>query len=419
MIKQILKQIWNERRSNAWLWIELLLVSVVLWVVVDWCYVMLHTYVQPRGFNIDNTYLVRMSCLTPKSDLYIHPDQKTTVVGEDILAILDRIRNRPDVEYVSISYNSFPYNGSNSYSGLTYDSISFSRLRREVTPDFFNVFQYQNTDGSGSQSLADALQEKSIVVPANLLPNEYAGMELKGMEFWLNNDSNNVLKVAAVSNIVRYDDFRPNASSRYFALLISEHKFAQKTHTSDIDYMEFCIRVSEDASPDFAANLMKESPRNYTVGNTYIKSIESFKYIREMHQKDTVNEMKNRAFIMFFLLANIFLGIIGTFWFRTQQRRSELGLRVALGSDSFGLKRLLLGEGIWLLILAFVPAMVICYNIGYADVTGVWQMEWGMARFMPAILITFFLLMLMIIAGIWYPVRQAMKIQPAEALHDE
>lgn len=34
-MKQLLKQIYNERRSNAFLWIELLLVFVVLWYIVD------------------------------------------------------------------------------------------------------------------------------------------------------------------------------------------------------------------------------------------------------------------------------------------------------------------------------------------------------------------------------------------------
>ena len=33
MMKQLLKQIYNERRSNAFLWIELLLVFVVLWYI--------------------------------------------------------------------------------------------------------------------------------------------------------------------------------------------------------------------------------------------------------------------------------------------------------------------------------------------------------------------------------------------------
>ena len=47
MMKQLLKQIYNERRSNAFLWIELLLVFVVLWYIVDLVYVTLHIYSTP------------------------------------------------------------------------------------------------------------------------------------------------------------------------------------------------------------------------------------------------------------------------------------------------------------------------------------------------------------------------------------
>ena len=67
MMKQLLKQIYNERRSNAFLWIELLLVFVVLWYIIDLVYVTLHIYYQPMGFNIENTYVLRMNRLTDKS----------------------------------------------------------------------------------------------------------------------------------------------------------------------------------------------------------------------------------------------------------------------------------------------------------------------------------------------------------------
>ena len=52
MNKKLLKQIVNERRSNAWLFVELLLVSIVLWYVVDYMFVTLYTYFEPRGFDI-------------------------------------------------------------------------------------------------------------------------------------------------------------------------------------------------------------------------------------------------------------------------------------------------------------------------------------------------------------------------------
>lgn len=35
MIKQIFKMIWNQRRLNGWIWMELLVVFVALWYLVD------------------------------------------------------------------------------------------------------------------------------------------------------------------------------------------------------------------------------------------------------------------------------------------------------------------------------------------------------------------------------------------------
>ena len=37
MIRHLLQLIWNQRKQNAWLWAELLLVSVFLWFLVDSC----------------------------------------------------------------------------------------------------------------------------------------------------------------------------------------------------------------------------------------------------------------------------------------------------------------------------------------------------------------------------------------------
>ena len=35
MWKQIFNQIWNQRRTNAWLWTELCIVTVLLWYGVQ------------------------------------------------------------------------------------------------------------------------------------------------------------------------------------------------------------------------------------------------------------------------------------------------------------------------------------------------------------------------------------------------
>ena len=49
MNKKLFTQIKNEWRSNLWLVTELLLVSVVLWYIVDYMYVQTSIYNEPTG----------------------------------------------------------------------------------------------------------------------------------------------------------------------------------------------------------------------------------------------------------------------------------------------------------------------------------------------------------------------------------
>ena len=52
MIKHILSIIWNQRRSNGWIFAELLVVAGVFWLMVDMFYVDTRTYYSPLGFDM-------------------------------------------------------------------------------------------------------------------------------------------------------------------------------------------------------------------------------------------------------------------------------------------------------------------------------------------------------------------------------
>ena len=72
-----------------------------------------------------------------------------------------------------------------------------------------------------------------------------------------------------------------------------------------------------------------------------------------------------------------------------------------------------------LLTLAAVPAVFIAFNVGMAELVDVERMSFGGGRFAMTVLVSWLLMALMIVLGIWYPARRAMLVQPAEALHDE
>ena len=98
MIQHLLQLIWNQRKQNAWLWAELLLVSVFLWFLVDYLYVMGRTYTAPLGFDIRHTYSIVISSLSERSPDYIPKEKRERPDGVHLLTALDRIRTYPGVE---------------------------------------------------------------------------------------------------------------------------------------------------------------------------------------------------------------------------------------------------------------------------------------------------------------------------------
>ena len=152
--------------------------------------------------------------------------------------------------------------------------------------------------------------------------------------------------------------------------------------------------------------LMADADRLYTLGNVFLLDVQPFSSLQETMEMDDVNEARTQLCVIGFLLLNIFLGVIGTFWFRTQHRRSEIALRMSFGSTRRGVFRRLIAEGLLLLTLAAVPAVFIAFNVGMAELVDVERMSFGGGRFAMTVLVSWLLMALMIVLGIWYPARR-------------
>ena len=424
-MKNLLTQIKNEWRSNLFLLVELLLVFAVLWDSVVWVTVTARVIRAPRGFHPDQCYNLSVSKWTSMSALY-NPELTVEDNIDALLEITERLRHRPGVEAVTISQNCYPYNeGSSGAYFYLKDSICVTAHQIWSDPDFYRVFRYQAVDGGSSEQLAAAISDQTMIITSNVT-EDYPVLDLPDARPLLSRevaltypDRGYHRRIAAIAVPVRRSHFE--TSHEWGGAFIGHNLNRDEliNELGNVRYVQVSLRVSLDADNDFVDALMADADRLYRVGNVFLLEASSFNDIRHISELEDVNEVKTQLCILFFLMLNIFLGVIGTFWFRTQHRRREVALRMAMGSSRRGIFLRLMGEGILLLTVAAIPALIIAFNVGLAELVDISKMQFTVDRFLIAAVLTWLLMALMIVVGIWYPAYKAMQLQPAEALHDE
>ena len=132
-----------------------------------------------------------------------------------------------------------------------------------------------------------------------------------------------------------------------------------------------------------------------------------------------MDEIRYRVAFMVFLVFNIFLGIIGTFWFRNEYRKPEIGLRLAVGSTRSQILRMMIGEGWLLLSLVAIPAVILCINLAKMEFIGTNIMHITFFRIFFGLLLTYLFMAFIIMLGTWYPAYLSSRVAPADTLRSE
>lgn len=417
MNRQLIIQMWNERRQNIALWLELFLVSIVLWFVVDFLYVRLTVYYEPLGYDISHTY--RLSIVPVPQDSPDYHDCVETY-REAKHRFLTQLEKRSDIEAIGFAEQGIHYSGSRwSIPSVQCDSLKSDwAWGYTVSPGYLKVFRIGGARGESPEEMAVLLNEEGFLAGENLF-DRVLKTDLHNMvnHFFVLNEyqpewQKPPMRLLGVMNTIRRDEFTSAYDSRS---VLYTHK--QRDWE---DHRVVYIRVKAKDDHDFIPRITREMEQNWSGQNLMFSDVIAVSDLRYNDLRDVENDLRNHVCIMAFLLLNVFLGLLGTFWYRTQRRRSEIALHIAMGSNRKQVLVRLLSEGLILLVAATLVALPVDYLIARYGFT-----EWmDGATFAPLRLgitvgIAFLWIGLMLMCGILFPAYKMMQIRPAEALHEE
>ena len=117
----LLHQLWNQRRQNLWIFIELLIAGFFLWMVIDPIYVLTANRLIPQGGDSRGVYVLQLGQYDESFGQYDPTQDSAQVMLRHYQNIIRAVRACPEVEAVTISaYSSFPngmaWNGMQLYN---------------------------------------------------------------------------------------------------------------------------------------------------------------------------------------------------------------------------------------------------------------------------------------------------------------
>ena len=335
MKRKLLTQIATEWKSNMWLAIELLLVSVVVWVVTDNLWVKTELRLQPMGVETDNCFKVGTALVNADSPAYDGQDSTDLTGMEHMLKLYDRLRHYPGVEHAAIVLNGTPYemnfSGSNLITLDTPDTIMTTRNNIfTVSPEYVDVFKVKGSHGETTAQLKEMLAKGEIITSFGLSVVSYADLrtiDQQNYEDWQRitrpakreelvghrmsfagygeNDNNYpVWHVGATIVPIRRMEYEEATGNTIRALDLTNPELVCQSC--------FLVRVSPEARATFRQDILKESNNLFRSGNRFVGEVTEISAIRELTQSEEVATIRNFIVVMVFLLLCIFLGLLGT-----------------------------------------------------------------------------------------------------------
>lgn len=411
MKRNILRQFCNEWRDNVWLVVEITVVTVVIWVMGMVVLGQCDGYFEPRGFTPEDVYSLTVKTVNENSpEFSASPDgSKADYIG-DRNEIIRSLRHHPLVEAVGIHRNGLPYNFNYWGNGLKFpdtDSTMYQGNQRSMSPDMAEVLKLEPLNGLTVSDLHRILEKgESLISPFWRHRGKLAVEDLVGRTGFIGNDTTDTYRVGGLINTVRRLDYEGTFWGGSIILPMQE---------SDTVNANIALRVKPGQGKKFA-EAFKSDPTLRRYRNVYVTNLQPLLQIRAEAEARVDTKLRIMAVIAVFLLATIFLGLLGSFWFRMQQRAGEIAIRKVCGATDGDIFRRVLGEGIlvWAAAVLLASALLWPFCGKVDEMVG---LNW--TKILIVELVTVAAVAIGITLSLLWPARKVMHIEPAVAVKEE
>jgi len=388
MIRHLFKLIWNKKKSHSLLIIEIWASFMVLFGLASLIIYNVRNYIQPLGFDYENVWTINLS-----------NNQDTLAVKEKMETIVRKVKGFAEVESVSRMSN-YPFSHSNNSHTVKYKNSSTNlhfivadeNLAKTINMPMVSGRWYKNVDSVGKYTpvVINRMAEKILFEDQAAVGKVLS--DHTGKPIWI------------VTGIIDYykdkAEFMENKPTMFELLKVQ-----------DIWNKTLVIKVKPGTDAIFESKLVESIA---SIGKGWSSEVIYLTDARKQQHDITLIPVLIFLIVCSFLLINVALGLFGILNLSIARRRGEIGLRRAMGATQGKVTTQFLGE-IWVLA-TFSLILGLLFAVQF-PLMNVFDVASGI--YVTAIFTAIVIIFLIVTLCAWYPSRQASRIHPAVALHEE
>ncbi|MDE5900429.1 MAG: hypothetical protein K2H33_03620, partial [Muribaculaceae bacterium] len=179
MLKLAISNIWNRRSRYGWLFIELIIVSVLSWIVLDRLVVLTWQYNCPLGYDADLLVAMELELVEPEDETFVQGRCEKN--EDDFYELLGFVRSLPEVDKATpcfrgadIEQNDF---GSYGYSDDKGRWVTQRIIRYIPGQDYFSTYGLKGDGGEDNSDRLSDIEGQGMMLTARAAAILYPGKD--------------------------------------------------------------------------------------------------------------------------------------------------------------------------------------------------------------------------------------------------
>ncbi len=402
MIIHYFKMIWNRRKENLLTVVEISFAFLILTALSSFVIMQTEKYLEPLGFNYKNVWMVNAF---PKEYYPLDTDEdwkqehmREKVRNEKMERLAVEIKN----VFSTVEYAHPVHFSTMAYLHQTGEDNAFVFGGKEIRYQFCCANEYLKDDleinlkeGRWFSREDMASSRHQVVLSRKVADVLFPRQNPVGRTF---GDDQKYEVLGVVDHFKFNGEFSDNLNLMFFKDTNDEHN-------------GILIKVKNKPHPSFEGELMKLLRKYASDLNFNIYSMEK---MRQQYLRKYLVPLIILSVVVAFLIINVMLGLFASLWQNIARRKSEIGIRRAVGSRRSLIQWQILVETYILtsisILIGFVfSSQIFIYN--FLDIPVQALILGHLASTLVIFILSTFCALL--------PARQAANLKPAEAIREE